>query len=145
MFLLRSPGTWGEPVLKNRHFVSLSVGWLVSWCQKWPLPSGTDECGCYAPGKGGWSRREGQPPGSSEIGLVGGGARQLGNNHWGTPVDLPEPQMSRPFRHWGATLRRGLDGVDVRCRIMRGMWMMMTLRGCRSPFRRWATTCSCRT
>ena len=45
VFLLWSPGTWGGPMLKNRHFVSLFVGWLVGWCQKWPLPSGTDEGG----------------------------------------------------------------------------------------------------
>ena len=45
VFLLWSPGTWGEPMLRDGHFFSLSVGWLVGWCQKWPLPSGTDERG----------------------------------------------------------------------------------------------------
>ena len=55
--------------------------------------------GSYTPGKGGWSGREGHPPGSSEIVVrltlrggdtdSGGCACQLGNNHWGTPVDIP--------------------------------------------------------
>ena len=45
VFLLWSTGTWGEPILTDGHFFSLSVGWLVGWCQKWPLPSRTDECG----------------------------------------------------------------------------------------------------
>ena len=31
------------PMLTDGHFFSLSVGWLVGWCQKWTLPSGTDE------------------------------------------------------------------------------------------------------
>ena len=54
----------------SQHIFSLSVGWLVGWCQKWPLPSGTDKRGwteLYSGGKGGWSGWEGQPPGSSEI------------------------------------------------------------------------------
>ena len=45
MFLLWTPGTWGEPMLTDGHFFSLSVGWLVGWCQKWPLPIDTDERG----------------------------------------------------------------------------------------------------
>ena len=52
------------------------------------------------PGKGGWSGREGQPPGSSKIvmhmnpkgggGVLGGGggASRLGNSRWGVPADL---------------------------------------------------------
>ena len=45
LFILWSPGTWGEPMLMDEHFFSLSVGWLVGWCQKWTLLTGTDECG----------------------------------------------------------------------------------------------------
>ena len=51
----------------------------------------------YTLGKGGWSGREGQPPGSSEIVVrltlegesgLWEDASRLGNNRWGTPVDL---------------------------------------------------------
>ena len=42
MFLVWTPGTWGEPMLTDGHLISLYVSWLVGWCQKWPLQSGTD-------------------------------------------------------------------------------------------------------
>ena len=77
----------------------------------------------YTPGKGGWSGWEGQPLGSSEIMVrltlegesgFGEDARRLGNNRWGMSVDLPGPQMSKPFRPWGATLLQMMDGVNFR-------------------------------
>ena len=111
MFLVWTPGTWGEPMLTDEHFFSLSVGWLVGWCQKWLLPSGTDERGwteLYS-GKRGMVRAGGSAsriigecgatdPGGVKQTRGGGGARQLGNNQWGKPGDLPGPLMSRPFR-----------------------------------------------
>ena len=97
----------------------------------------------YTPGKGGWSGREGQLPGPSEIvvrlppggGGGGGGwggfledASRLGNDRWGAPVDFTGTQMSRPFRPWGATLLWMLDDVNVRFWIMVGTWWMVTAR-----------------
>ena len=96
-------------MLKNRHFVTLSVGWLVGRSYKWLLPSSKDERGwteLYS-GKKGMVRaggsaspiigdRSATDPGG---GMWTRGGGQLGNNNWGTPVDIPGTQMSRPFRH----------------------------------------------
>ena len=80
VFLMWTPGTWGEPMLTDEHFFSLFVGWLVGRCQKWPLSGDTDERGwteLYS-GKGSIIlRREGQPPGSSEIVVRLDGGRRL--------------------------------------------------------------------
>ena len=96
VFLLWSPGTWGEPMLMDGHFFSLSLGWLVGWCHKWPLPSGTDERGWTElfSGKRGmvWA---GGSPGSSEIvvRLTLEGESGLG----GTPAVLATNAGGRPW------------------------------------------------
>ena len=84
-------------------FLFLLAGWSISVRKGRYRETRTSMDGrSYTTGKGGWSGRKGQPPGSSEIVVRltlggGGGARQLGNNYWGTPVDIPGPQMSRLF------------------------------------------------
>ena len=45
VFLLWTPGLWGEPILMDGHFFPLSVDWLVDRCQKWPLSGDTDKRG----------------------------------------------------------------------------------------------------
>ena len=94
----------------DTSFPFLLAGWLVGvrngrYRAAWTNVDGRN----YTPGKGGWSGQEGHPPGSSEIVVrltlegesgLGGDVHQLGNNHWGMPVDLPGPQMSRSFQHW---------------------------------------------
>ena len=88
VFLLWSTGTWGEPMLTDGHLFSLYVGWLVGWCQKWPLPSGTDEPGwteLYS-GNRGMVRA-----GGSASRIIGDrGATDPGAGMWtrGTPVGL---------------------------------------------------------
>ena len=88
-----SPGTWGEPMLTDGHFFSLSVGWLVGRCQKWPLSGDTDECGwteLYS-GKRGMVRVGGsasQIIGDRGATDPGGGKRVLGGRQpaWQQPV-----------------------------------------------------------
>ena len=77
------PRTWGEPMLTDGHFFSLSVGWLVGWCQKWPLSSATDEHGWTElyPGKRGMVRAGGSASriiGDRGVTDPGGGKRVLG-------------------------------------------------------------------
>ena len=72
VFLLWTPGTWGEPMFTDGHVFTLYVGRLVGWCEEWPLSGVTDERGwteLYS-GKRGWSRWEGQPPKSSRGVLI---------------------------------------------------------------------------
>ena len=45
VFILCTPGTWGEPMFTNGHLFSLSVGRLVGRCEEWPLSGITDEWG----------------------------------------------------------------------------------------------------
>ena len=93
VFLMWTPGTWGEPMLMDGHLFSLSVGWLVGRCEEWPLSGDTDERGwteLYS-GKRGKARAGGS---ASRI-IVdrgatdpGGGKRVLGGRKpaWQQPV-----------------------------------------------------------
>ena len=59
-----TPGTWGEQMFKHRRFFSLSaIGLVGRYCASRTHVAGRNN----TPGKEGWSGREGQPPGSSEI------------------------------------------------------------------------------
>ena len=64
------------------------------------------DCGATDPGGG-----------KAGSGRTPAGLATTGGGH---PWNLPGPQMSRPFRPWGATLLRMLDGVNVQCRITIG-------------------------
>ena len=145
VFLLWTPGTWGEPTLMDGHFFSLFVGWLVSRCQKWPLSGDTDERGWTELYSGKWGMVRAGESASRIIGDrgvtdPGRGKRALGGRQpaWKQPVGGTRRSPWTPFRPWGATLLRMLDGVNVRCRITMGTWLMVELRSCRSPLRRWA-------
>ena len=65
VFLVRTAGTWGEPVFAGGHFFSVLVADLVGECPEWPVSGDTDGgTGVWStPGNEGWSGREGQPPG----------------------------------------------------------------------------------
>ena len=101
----------------------------------------------YTPGKEGWSEREGQPPGSSEIVVrltpeVEGGfwedASWLGSSRWGVSADLTGPHINMFFRPWGATPQRMTDGVNVRFRMTLGMCREVKQPRCRSLLWGWA-------
>ena len=42
VFLMRTPGTWGEPVFAGGHFFSVLVAGMVDGCPGWPISGGTD-------------------------------------------------------------------------------------------------------
>ena len=42
VFLVRTPGTWGEPVFTSRHFFSVLVAGMVGECPGWPILGDTD-------------------------------------------------------------------------------------------------------
>ena len=42
VFLVRTPGTWGEPMFTGGHFFSVLVAGLVGGCSGWPISSDTD-------------------------------------------------------------------------------------------------------
>ena len=42
VFLVRTPGTWGEPVFAGGHFFSVLVAGLVGRCPGWPISGDTD-------------------------------------------------------------------------------------------------------
>ena len=62
---------------------------------------------------------------------------RLGRGRWGVSADLTGLQMNRLFCHWGATLQRIADDMNVHC------WMALTKcwevghQGCRSLLWRW--------
>ena len=42
MFLMWTPGTWGEPMFTSGHFFSISATGVVGGCPKWPISGDTD-------------------------------------------------------------------------------------------------------
>ena len=42
VFLVRTPGTWGEPVFAGGHFFSVLFAGLVGGCPGWPISNDTD-------------------------------------------------------------------------------------------------------
>ena len=109
---------------------------MVGRCEEWPISGVMDARGwteLYS-GKRGMVRAGGSASGSSEIvvrltpAAAGGGAS----------TDLTGPQMSRPFRPWGATLLRMMDGVNVRFRMTVGTCRKVKQQSCRSLLWRWA-------
>ena len=42
VFLMRTPGTWGEPMFTGEQFFSVLVAGLVGGCPGWPISSDTD-------------------------------------------------------------------------------------------------------
>ena len=120
VFLLRTTGTWGEPMFVDGRVFPFSVAGLVSRCAGWPMPSITDtrRWTKLFSGKRGMVRAGGSASRIIEDRYApdlvcltrGGGGRVLGgggNSRWGVPANLVGPRMSRAFQPWGATLRWG--------------------------------------
>ena len=42
VFLVRMPGTWGEPMFTSGHFFSISAARVVSGCLEWPISVHTE-------------------------------------------------------------------------------------------------------
>ena len=120
MFLLRTTGTWSDPVFSDGRFFPFYVAWLVGRCAEWPIPGVMDTRG--------WTGG----------GSSGGDASRLGNSRWGVSANLVGPRMPRVFRPWGATLLRMMDDVKVRFRMTVGMCRQMTRRIWRPHLCRWA-------
>ena len=42
VFLVRTPGTWGEPMFTSGNLFSIFATGVVGGCSKWPLSGDTD-------------------------------------------------------------------------------------------------------
>ena len=126
----------------DASFPLLPPGWSVDVKNGRYRASRTHVAGLnYTPGKEGWSGREGQPPGSSDIvvqltpegeGEFQEDASRLGRSNWGMPAELTGPLIHRFFRPWRATPQLIVDSVNVGCRMTLEECREVRHQGCRS-------------
>ena len=136
VFLVWTPGTWGEPMFTSGHFFSISARWSVDVRNGQCRATRTDRTRLGStPGNEGWSGWEGQPSGPSGIEvrltpageLVRGDASRLGSCRWSVGSDLTGLRVNRLFRHWGATPQRIVDGMNESCwTALKGCWEVGT-------------------
>ena len=118
VFLVRTPGTWGEPMFAGGHFFSILVAGLVGGCPGWTISSDT-------PGNEGWSGREGQPPGSSGTKVWLAPAWEMerrGQPVWQLPVGRGLGPSWASSMHAFAPQVRGQDNrqLPVRAKVVLG-------------------------
>ena len=162
VFLVWTPGTWGEQMLPGGHFIPVfTTGLSVDvrdgqYRAVWPGGARARS----PPGNEGWSGQEGQPPGSSgtkervtpaerSVFPRLGGANRHGSCQWDMSMAPVGLQARKLFHHWGAIPQEYTDGITEACRSWlsrcwdRGTRLCRTLRsGWAGAHRRWSPQCS---
>ena len=151
VFLMWTPGTWGEPMFAGGHFFSILVAGMVGGCPGWPISGGMVRTGgtgrWSTPGNEGRSGQEGQPPGSlgTKVRLTPAGemvdqeeAGWHGSCWWGEGLATAGHRARPLFRHWGAIPLKFVGRITDSCRSgPRRCWEAGT-RLCRTLRSGWA-------
>ena len=125
VFLVRTPGTRGEPMFAGGHFFSVLAAGLVGGCPGWPISSDTDRrnWNVVYSGKRGMVRTGGSASriiGDRSTTDPGGGDRReagrLGSCRWGVGFDPVGLRARTLFRHWGAIPRMFVGRITDSCR-----------------------------
>ena len=159
MFLVWTPGTWGEPMFAGGHFFPISTTRMVSGSPEWPISGDTDRWNwqVVCPGKRGMVRAGGSASriigdqGTTDPGGGVGGSRR-GQPAWQLPVGhglgIGWASNTQAFLPLGSHSTEFVDRMTGSCRAgPKWFWEVGTLlcRSLRSGWirahHRWSPRC----
>ena len=119
VLLMRTPGTWDEPVFAGGHLFSVLAAGLVGGCPGSPISGDTDlECGLLREARDGTGGRVSLPDHLTPAGEMvdQGEATRHGSCRWGEGLDTVGHRACMLFCHWGAIPQKFVGRITDSCR-----------------------------